>query len=98
MDPTAVESRHSSFGCTWIVVLYEAVVETLALELRLINQIRNILDRARISAQRSCLVNSVEKTLRNQAPNEGRQRPAQRFITKHEKCEWPLRGPELSGF
>ncbi len=39
MDPTAVESRHSSLRCAWVVVLDEAVVETLALELRLIDQL-----------------------------------------------------------
>lgn len=33
VDTTSVEGLHRSFGCTWVVVFDEAVVETLALEL-----------------------------------------------------------------
>lgn len=39
MDPAAIESRHGSLRRTWIVVLDETVVETLALELRLVDQL-----------------------------------------------------------
>jgi hypothetical protein len=39
MDPAAIERRHCSLSCTWVVVLDKAVVETFALELRLIDQL-----------------------------------------------------------
>jgi len=34
MNTSAVKGRHTALGCSWIVVLNEAVIETLGLELK----------------------------------------------------------------